>query len=215
MPLKRFSWKENDLYSIQVKNDCYIIAQILEAPFAAFFNVVSDKDFNEVDKAIDLNNETPLIVTMVLKELFRFSASGKIKNKNIIANTHIELPTLFISKDRAQYGRYIEGERDRYNVVYIDPEVGDQGLMGNPVFKHDIDSSSEYFESCELTGYNTGYQFTRRLLLSLEHNKNIDPLKEVWFHGEDPYPYKTIPEMWELGVPDYKKEKEEQRKKKE
>ena len=199
MPLKRFSWKENDLYSIQLKKDCFIIAQILKSPFAAFYRITSDCDFNESKKEIDLNEEEPLIVTMVLNDIFKFSSSGKIKNKKIIPKDDIELPTLFISKD--------SHDIKKYNIAYIDPEVGDRGSTVNKVIVYDIDDSSEYYETCEIGGYNTGYEFIRRLLLSLEHNKNIDPLKNLRFQGKDPYPYQTIQEMLDMGVPDYEKEK--------
>ncbi|MFT2111865.1 hypothetical protein [Marinomonas sp. 2405UD68-3] len=201
--IKRFSWKEGDLHSIKLKNDLYIISQLLAKPYAAFFSVVSKKDFCTSNNYYNLNNENPLIVTMMLNSFFKQTSVGRIKNKNIENNKNIVIPTRFISKDKGQYGVFMKDEELIYNIVEIDPNEGDQGIMGNKIIERNITSDSQFYNKCELTGYNTGYEFVRRLLLSLEYKKPIDPLKEIWFHGSDPYSLKTVQEMWDIGVPKY------------
>jgi hypothetical protein len=67
--LKRFSWKKNDIHSIQLKDNLFIIAQLLESPYVSFFNILSESNnFNE--KSLDLNDLKPFGVCMVLNAFF-------------------------------------------------------------------------------------------------------------------------------------------------
>lgn len=200
--LKRFIWKENEIHSIQVKNDLFIAVQILKAPFIAVFNLKSsDPDFD--NDQIDLNLFEPFGVCMVLKEFFKKCSIGKIQK--IKPNLNIPIPEFFISNDRGQWGNSSEFTDDQliYNLVRIDPLIGDQGIMGNEIVEYNIDKKQYNLSSYEITGYNTGYEFVRRLILSIENNQWIDPLKELRLLGEDNYPLKTVQEMWDAGVPKY------------
>ncbi|MCM0664928.1 hypothetical protein [Flavobacterium tyrosinilyticum] len=200
--LKRFTWKENEIHSIQLKNDLFIVVQVLKAPYIAVFNLKSSNpDFD--NEQIDLNVFESFGVCMVLKEFLKKCSFGKIKNFK--PNLNIPTPELFISKDREQWGKssqYADHELI-YNLVRIDPITGDQGIMGNEIVKYNIDKKEYNSSSYEITGYNTGYEFVRRLILSIENERWIDPLKELRLLGEDNYPLKTVQEMWDAGVPKY------------
>ncbi|MGN7809983.1 hypothetical protein [Flavobacterium sp. 22076] len=200
--LKRFTWIENEIHSIQLKNDLFIVVQVLRKPFVAVFNLKSsDSDFDS--DQIDLSLFEPFGVCMVLKEFFKKCSIGKIKN--IKPNLNIAIPELFISKDRGQWGSSSEftDEELIYNLVRIDPEIGDQGIMGNEIVKYNIDKKEYNSRPYEIIGYNTGYEFVRRLILSIENDQWIDPLKQFHLLGEDNYPLKTVEEMWKAGVPKY------------
>lgn len=200
--LKRFTWKENEIHSIQLKNDLFIIVQVLKTPYIAVFNLKSSNPDFDNDQ-IDLNLFEPFGVCMVLKEFFKKCSVGKIKK--IKPNLNIPIPELFISKDKGQWGNSSQftDEELIYNLVRIDSIIGDQGIMGNEIVEYNIDKKKYNSSSYEITGYNTGYEFVRRLILSIEYDQWIDPLKELRLLGEDNYPLKTVKEMWEVGVPKY------------
>jgi len=201
--LKRFSWTKNDIHSIQLKDNLYIIAQLLESPYVAFFNISSESNnFNE--KSLDLNDLKPFGVCMVLNAFFKKCSVGKVKN--VKPNMNIPIPEIFISSDRGQWGKRSEFSDDEliYNLVRIDPTVGDKGLMGNEIIQYNIDRNDlGILDNYEIVGYNTGYEFVRRLILSFENSRWIDPLKEQRLLGKDNYPLKTVEEMWRSGVPKY------------
>lgn len=201
--LKRFSWKKNDVHSIQLKENLYTIAQLLDIPYVAFFNISSENNnFNE--KSLDLNNLKPFGVCMVLNDFFKKCSEGKVKN--VQPNLNIPIPEIFISSDRGQWGSRSEISDDKliYNLVKIDPIVGDKGIMGNEIIQYNIDrNDSNILNNYEIIGYNTGYELVRRLILSIENSRWIDPLKELRLLGVDNYPLKTVEEMWHYGVPKY------------
>lgn len=200
--LKRFTWKENEIHSIQLKNDLFVVVQILKKPYIAVFNLKSSNpDFD--NQQIDLNLFEPFGVCMVLKNFFNKCSVGKIKNFK--PNLNIPIPELFISADRGQWGNRSKFTDDQliYNLVRIDPVTGDEGIMGNEIVEYNIDKKQYNSSSYEIIGYNTGYEFVRRLILSIENNRWIDPLKELRLLGEDNYPLKTVQEMWDAGVPKY------------
>ncbi|MFJ8461705.1 hypothetical protein ACIQ57_21645 [Lysinibacillus xylanilyticus] len=88
-----------------------------------------------------------------------------------------------------------------YNLVKIDPKIGDQGIMGSEIIHYNIDRNDpNILNDYEFVGFNTGYQLIRQLIISIENNRWIDPLKEQRLIGEDKYPLKTVEEMWEAGV---------------
>ena len=202
--LKRFVWKENDVYSIQLTGEQYILAQLLTKPYAAFFNIQSaSADFS--DAAVDIRQAAPLGVCMVLKDFFKKCAIHKMP-ASMGYRQEIAIPELFISPDREQWfqrSKVDEAERI-YNLVRIDPLAGDQGIIGNKIVIYDIvRHHPELVHTYEMVGYNTGYELIRRLLLSVEHNSWIDPAREKLLVGQDLYPLQTLDELWHIGVPRY------------
>ncbi|WP_419181929.1 DUF5713 family protein [Paenibacillus alvei] len=201
--LKSFVWKKNDIHSIQLKENVYIIAQLLESPYVAFFNITSERNHFD-EKPLDLNTFKPFGVCMVLKGFFKQCSVGKLKN--VQPNLNIPIPEIFISSDRGQWGNRSEFSDIEliYNLVRIDPTVGDKGLMGNEIIQYNIDRNDpNMLNNYEIVGYNTGYEFVRRLILSIENGRWIDPLKEQRLLGIDNYPLQTVEEMWQAGVPKY------------
>ncbi|ELQ6215204.1 hypothetical protein ACP6PU_000452 [Cronobacter dublinensis] len=68
--LKKFTWKENDLYLVQLKDDLFIIAQLLVKPYVAFFDVAVSP--SETDKVqIDLSLIKPMGMCAVLKDFIK------------------------------------------------------------------------------------------------------------------------------------------------
>jgi len=212
--LKRFSWKKNDVYAIQLKKDLYILAQLLDTSYIAFFDIVSEKNDFEI-RTIDLGSVIPFRICTVLKTFVKMTAVGRVKG--IIPNLNISVPEFFISEDKDQYleelsGNFIITDENRiFNLVRIDPITGSQGeLLGdNEIVRHNINKYDPEINDYEMRGYNVGYELIRCLILSLENNKWIDPLKDKELFGIDNYPLKTKEEMWDYGVPDYQSEKEE------
>ncbi|ANF98109.1 hypothetical protein [Paenibacillus bovis] len=201
--LKRFVWKENDVYSVQLTGELYILAQLLTKPYAAFFNIRSaSADFSD---AVDIRQAAPLGVCMVLKDFFKKCAVHKMPVSTGYRQ-EIAIPELFISPDREQWFQRsdIDEAEQIYNLVRIDPVAGDQGIMGNEIVLSDIiRNHPELLHTYELVGYNTGYELIRRLLLSVEQNRWIDPAREKLLVGQDLYPLQTLDELWHIGVPRY------------
>jgi len=205
--LKRFIWKKNDIYILKLTEKLFTIIQLLEAPYVAFFNIKSESvDINT--KLTDLRNFKPFGVCMVLKSFLKTALIEKVKN--IPPNEDIPIPEIFISKDKGQWGRPdISDDKLIYNLVRIDPNIGDQGILGNEIVKYNIDrNDAEIMSNYEFIGYNMGYALIRRLILSLDNNRWIDPLKEQRLLGTDNYPLKTVEEMWSYGVPQYEAQQE-------
>ncbi|UNK19514.1 hypothetical protein MNQ98_05645 [Paenibacillus sp. N3/727] len=191
------------VYLEELKDNLYIIVQLLENSYVAFFNIKCDSDnFNE--KQLDLNTFKPFGVCMILKRFIKMCSVGKVKN--VQPNLNIPIPEIFISSDRGKWGNRSEFSEDEliYNLVRIDPVVGDQGIMGNEIIQYNIDRKDpNILNNYEIVGYNTGYEFVRRLFLSIENGCWIDPLKELRLLDVDNYPLKTVEEMWHYGVPKY------------
>ncbi|OWR29595.1 hypothetical protein CDO73_15540 [Saccharibacillus sp. O23] len=205
--LKRFVWKENDVYSIRLKQNLYIPAQLLAKPYAAFYAIGSTaEDFGDLPPGtIDLNGRKPLGTCMVLKDFFKTCAAVKLTDR-FVPSMDAEIPELFISPDPLQWGRRGELGDDEllYNLVRIDPARGDQGILGNPIVKRHVSRDDRaLWDRYEWTGHNTGYELIRRLILSFEEGRWIDPAKEKARTGSDPYPLRTIEELRAAGVPSY------------
>lgn len=202
--LKRFVWKKNTVYSIQLTSELYIPAQLLNKPYTAFFNIQSrSADFHTV--YADLNQSELLGVCMVLSDFFKKCAVQKLP-ESFGYRADIVLPHLFISPDREQWMHHSNFTEEQliYNLVRIDPMIGDQGIMENEIIVCDIlKEEPALLHTYEMVGYNTGYELIRRLLLSVEQQRWIDPAKEKLLLGTDPYPYQTLPELWDAGVPKY------------
>ena len=206
--LKRLNWKKSDIYVFKLTEKLFTIVQLLEPPNVAFFNITSEEgDFNK--KQIDLNNYKPFGVCMVLKSFLKTVLIEKVNN--IQPNQSIHRPEIFISKDKGQWGSTdISDDKLIYNLVRIDPSIGDQGILGNEIVKYNINRNDpEIMNNYEFIGYNIGYALIRRLILSFENNRWIDPLKELQLLGTDNYPLKTVEEMWSYGVPQYEAQQEE------
>jgi len=199
--LKRFVWKENDVYSIRLKKDLYMPAQLLTKPYAAFYELSSrEEDFGGM--STNLNDFAPLGICMVLNDFFKTCAVVKL-TKNFVPRQNVLLPRRFISPDSRQWGhRSGIAEKDlMYNLVHIDPARGDQGILGNAVVEWDVPKNDRScWDAHEMVGYNTGYELIRRLMLSLEEGRWIDPAKEQARTGKDPYPLRTLEELRAAGA---------------
>lgn len=201
--LKRFVWNKNDIHSIQLTDKWYVIAQLLDNPYVAFFMIEGDDpDFRGL--SVNLEASKPFGVCMVLREFFRKCSVGKLNGS--IANSAVQIPEIFISQDRGQWGsRSKFSDKDLiYNLVRIDPLLGDKGIMGNEILTYNVDKNDpSILSNYEITGFNSGYELVRRLILSYQNGRWIDPLKEQRLLGVDNYPLKTVDELWRLGVPKY------------
>ncbi|HMB91052.1 MAG TPA: hypothetical protein VKP65_09415 [Rhodothermales bacterium] len=178
--MKRFVWKEGGLASFKLKEDLYTIGQMLKNPYFIFFKVSSeDGPFDGIDL-----NETPVLFTIpVARDFMQQRAVEKIK-EGVVPRDNPKLPTLWIQARNCFQCDYPWKGGD---LVKIDPEVGNRGIM-NPVVKRDIDpDDTETLEQYELTHIWTDKFLTARLILSLERGENIDPLKEKIFFGTDAY----------------------------
>ena len=178
--LKRFVWKEGGLASFKLKEDLFTIGQMLKSPYLLFFKVKSsDGKYNP----IDLNEAPELFTVPVTRSFLQRRGVEKIK-KGVVAKSNPILYEYWIQPRIWYGGDYVWKGGD---LVKIDPKVGDLG-MDNIVINRDIDpDDKEILEKYELTNVLTDKFLTARLILCLEHGKNIDPLKEKIFFGTDQY----------------------------
>ncbi|OWA36852.1 hypothetical protein B9G55_01875 [Saccharibacillus sp. O16] len=205
--LKRFVWKENDVYAIQLKQKLYMPVQLLAKPYASFYALESESaDFADfTSDSVRLDDHQLLGTCMVLKQFVKTCAAAKLKGQ-LLPREHVEIPELFISPDPLQWWRRGELTDSEllYHLVHIDPARGDQGILSNSITQRNIPRDDrDLWERYELVGHNTGYELIRRLILSLETGRWIDPAKEKARTGQDPYPLQTLEELWAAGVPRY------------
>lgn len=177
--LNRFSWKENDVYFVPVTDSVSTVVQLLQKPYIIMFNIFLENSISAWDE-IELQDIQEIRVIRVLKSAVKLVAKQKLKDTAIIPKTDVELPKHYISQDF--------GNR-RFNLVCIDPKIGDLG-MGNPIVETDIypANSLERLERYELTALHTAKDLMHRLYWSYSVNFGLDKYKEYYMNCITPVP---------------------------
>lgn len=176
--MKRVVWKVDDVVLLKLTKDLFTIGQMLKSPYMLFFHVEShDGKF----VAIDLNEVPKLFIVPVVRHFLQYRGVEKIKH-GVTPRRDVELPVLWIRPGPGPIGGYVWKGGD---LVRIDPVVGDLG-MSNPVVKRNISpDDADTLGKYELTNVQTDHPLTPRLIASLREGRNVDPLKEKIFFGED------------------------------
>ena len=198
--IKTFSWKENDVYFVPVTESVSTVIQLYKKPYVIIFNEFRENSLDDWQN-VDLNEIKMIRVIRVLHVGVKYITQEKIK-RNITPVREVKLPTLFIQKD---HRKWMNDAKLSYDLVYIDPEKGDQG-MNNEVVEADILGKKTWkeIEKYELANYHVDYDLMRRLYLSSTIRFGIDPWHYYFLKGEDVFPAKNYEEFISLGGIPYK-----------
>lgn len=177
--MKRIVWKANDVVLLELREGLFSVCQMLgPSSYMAFFQLSNTTgDF----AGTDLNEVPELFIVSVANNFLRNRGVEKIK-KGVVAKRDVEIPTLWLDPKMWPKGDYVWKNAD---LVEIDPEVGSLGI-NNPVVQKDITKDdTDILDSYELTNVMTDFPLADRLILCLEQRRNVDPLKEQIFFGDD------------------------------
>lgn len=82
--MARIIWQENDLVSFKLRDDLYTIGQLLASPFVRFFDI---QNYSGCWQDINLDSVSELFTVLVVNQVFRELAIGKIKDKSVKASS--------------------------------------------------------------------------------------------------------------------------------
>src|SRR5262245_56095252 len=72
--MARFVWKEDAVVSLQLRDNSFVLGQLLKSPYMVFFNTFSATDAWNPDAA---QESTPLFFCAVTKQFLKYSPIGK------------------------------------------------------------------------------------------------------------------------------------------
>lgn len=193
--MARITWKQDVVISIKLKDDLFVLAQMLKSPYMAFLNAFSKTDsWSE----IDLEQVSILYIKGVTKH---FLKNSEIKKENAVTpKSNLDLPKFWLQQGAGSNEKTIwHGTPDEMNIMYI----GEEGcrIIENDISKagsQKIDYSAEYFKDgkCkevdmyELSCLGVYPETNERLILCHLFDKNVDPLKDLIFDRDLPLEYK-------------------------
>lgn len=164
--IKRFTWKEGDVYIFHAGFDAYTIGQVVKKNFILFFNYFSkDKDI----KSLDLNKLPILFCCGIPQFAVKKFASHKVDSKSIHPIEGYEVSTLWIAED-PPFSETFE--------IYL-WECLDYSLTlsnSNVIKKLDLKKDKKVIEEYEMMNLRTDIGY--RLSLCKEAKENLDPLKD-------------------------------------
>lgn len=112
--LKRFTWRENDVYFISVTETVSTVIQLLKKPYVVMFNVFSNNSIASWN-TVNLNDIEEYRVIRVLQTAIKHIAQQKLKATATIPKKNVALPKHFISKD---YINRPDAASSQFNIVY-------------------------------------------------------------------------------------------------
>jgi len=194
--MKRFIWKENHVLSIKIKDNLYVLAQLVgESPLIAFFNFFSES--NEWDN-IELHNSDVLFVANVARDCIK--RSGFYKVSNIDACKEIIIPLYWISifAGGSRFVKFQSGTNNEVEFITLGDEPGGRlievkvgmGVYDNPVIEKSINDNA-IIDCHELTSLRVYPELNERLYLCHKLSKSIDPAKDIAFNRHLPDYYEN------------------------
>ncbi|MEN1986230.1 hypothetical protein [Paenibacillus hubeiensis] len=183
--LNRFSWKENDVYFVPVTDSVSTVVQLLKKPYIIMFNIFLENSISAWDE-VKLQDIQEFRVIRVLNSAVKLTAKQKLKDAAMAPKTDVDVPKHYISQD---FGNRPDSCSTRFNLVYIDPGIGDLG-MGNPIVETDIYPANplERLEPYELTALHTAKDLMHRLYWSYSVYFGLDKYKEYYMNCITPVP---------------------------
>jgi hypothetical protein len=181
---KRVPWREGRVFSVKLRNDWFVLLQMLSSPNVAVFNEFrSEDDWDDIE--LDAGNV--LFVCPVLKAFLKRSQLHFLTN--IKAAHSIDIPAWKLNTrgpwenvtvwpgtphERVVMALGGEGRVGLYRSFCEPGNVGDEYI---PISITDYDLYLD-IETAHLRNYP---EFNERLFLCSELECNIDPLKELMF----------------------------------
>lgn len=188
--LKRFTWREDDVYFISVTDTVSTVIQLLKKPYVIMFNAFSENSIASWD-GVNLDDIEEYRVIRVLHTAIKHIAQKKLSATTTIPKQNVVLPKHFISKDHLNR---TDRFSNQFNLVSIDPNIGDLG-MSDPIVEADIypRRTLEQLEPFELIALHTAKDLMNRLYWSYSIAFGLDKYKEYYLNNVMPIPV----EEWE------------------
>ena len=174
--LKRIVSPENSVFSLQLRQDLFTLAQMRRDHIMQFFDLRREK--NEWD-GIDLNNEKPLFFIVVAAKRFKGLLLEKIGVDRVIPS-HAPVPMIMLNAVVGNTGIHSA------NLIELNPDFSDidaKVIKANLTIDRDVDLIYKH----EFTGMlGDPEKLRRRLLRYFDTGVNWDESKEFLFKGIEP-----------------------------
>jgi hypothetical protein len=185
--MARFTWKEDNLISLRLRDGSFALGQLLKSPYIAFFAAFREDDAWPADAA---ESTPPLFFCAVASVVFKFSTISQ--QPNVRPKRFEQVPYLWIKRftgsRKVTVWRGTERERqllllsERPGGQLVEKHMDASG-PGNPkVIVPSIPlDDDETIDSYEMNVIATYPNLNERLLLCKQLGKNVDPEKDLTF----------------------------------
>lgn len=195
----RVIWKENQILSIETRDNIYVISQMLKEPYLIFFNLFRENNDWEL---LNLNQIPTLFCTAVTRQ---FLKQSKISTLNVQHLTIESFPVhwIKINPDSRQITVW-EGTPDEKTFFIlgdgggslVEKDITQSGFQEEKIIIPSISfSDDEIINNCELTTIGIYPELNERLFLCYQFGYNVNPYKELIFNKNIPIEYKKYIEI--------------------
>lgn len=194
--MARVVWKRDKVISIKVRDDLYVLAQMLESPYLVFFDAFSDDD-NWA--GIDLGDTPVLFYRGVTRQLL--SHTQVATQPGVAPAAALDAPTRWLQVGPGSQALTIwDGTPDQMTVMtlgeeglrVIEKDISQQGFRSNPVVSPWLTGPNhEELETHELDTLGVYPETIERLALCHLFGRNVDPDKDLIAGRSLPLEYKA------------------------
>lgn len=192
--MSRIIWKENLIVSVKIREDCFVLAQLLRSPFLVFYNLYSK---NNVWDNIELNNEHILFICSVARQ---FIVDSKIVKIDEISPILLDIDILIRIKSFAYGSREIifqEGSEKEIRFLELGNKPGGSLIKeisstgeSHLVMENIPLDANDIIDKYELDAVRIYPELNERLYICYELGEAIDPLKDIVFDRYLPMNYR-------------------------
>lgn len=192
--MAKVPWKKGAILSIDTERGVFCLAQMLDDPYLAIFNVFrTDEQWPEVK----LDPSNVLFINPVTRQ---FLTKSNISKPKIAPVADLEAPLLWIEE---HFGsgklRLWPGTADERVIPtlnsrpggrlvknYRDAEFGKSEVIIEDIALDDSDTIDRH----EMTAVRIYREFNERIYLCHKFGRNVDPIRDMAFNREIPLDYK-------------------------
>lgn len=183
--MSKFQWKEKRVISIQLKDNSFILGQLLKSPFIAFFPLISS-EMGDWGSDV-LEGQSPTFIAAVTSQFKKHSiikVLPKIKPSELVKFPLVWIKSGATFRDKTvkiDEERIIEfgtiGAANENQLVELDEHTGVEKVIQNSIDPIDKKTISEN----EIFLINTFLNLNERLFLCKEMKQNVDVDKDILF----------------------------------
>lgn len=200
MSKNKVYWKENKVISVRLKEDIFVLAQMLKSPYLVFFNLFSNDD--KWDK-VALSKDNVLFCHAVTNQFLKSSKLREIEDICSIEDygsfqlwiVSGEFEKVTVWKGTIDEKSFISVGTQNCFLVEKDIQNHQNNTHHSGIYKQEIrkltDNDYDSIKNYELTTIEIYPNLNERLFLCYKLKKNVDPSKEIMFKQQIPLEYKT------------------------
>ncbi|MCX2679075.1 hypothetical protein OOZ15_03900 [Galbibacter sp. EGI 63066] len=193
--MARLTWKEGTMLSIETRKGVFALAQMIKSPYLAFFDIFSEQ-INFKDAPLD--NKRLLFCSAVTKQFLK--SSNIMKLKGVAPEQNLNIPKYWIkifpgSRDTVVF----QGTDKERNLAVLGEVPGGQlieqniengGFQSESVVLDTIPTDDDKtIAQYETTSLGVHPELNERLYLCYLNDKNVDPMKLIYFDKDLPLAY--------------------------